>query len=100
MMDFEPTEEESKEIKKEIKKAFANARVITREEEIKESREVLDKYCKQFGASSYEELIYWADGIHDIPGDISSKILRAYAELNDVGIYNEEEQGDETRKLA
>ncbi|MCY4644387.1 MAG: hypothetical protein OXB88_07190 [Bacteriovoracales bacterium] len=101
MMDFEPTEEESKEIREEVKKAFANARVVTREERIKECREILDKYCEQFGASSHYELLCWADGERDIPGDISCEILWAYAELNDVKIkYEEEGHGEKARKFA
>ncbi|MCY4644395.1 MAG: hypothetical protein OXB88_07230 [Bacteriovoracales bacterium] len=103
MTDFEPTEEESKALDEEVKEMLANAKTVTREEEIEECREALDKYCKHFGASSYEELVCWADGggTRNISGEASVDILIKYSTFKDVRIkYEEEEHGEEARKLA
>ncbi|MCY4644392.1 MAG: hypothetical protein OXB88_07215 [Bacteriovoracales bacterium] len=102
MMDFEPTEEESKEIREEVKKAFANAKVISPEENIKKYREFLDKCCKQFNVSSHYELMSKADiGDLDAPAMMAVDIVDIYTLLQNLERRIEKEcHGEETRKMA
>ncbi|MCY4644389.1 MAG: hypothetical protein OXB88_07200 [Bacteriovoracales bacterium] len=92
MMHFELSEKEEKEAQEEMEKALANAKIVTREEEMEECREILDKYCKQFNISSYLELCLKADiNDLDVPGDISVKIVDAYTIWSSLQKESEEE---------
>lgn len=63
-----------------VKDILAKVRVVSRKDVISEAQRMLDKYCKVFGASSYQDLVLRADR-GEIPFDTATDILDYYASL-------------------